>query len=75
METNEDLQCKVFGYYDAHVVKGSWKDTILTTAKDLQDNHLLTDKLTSMVKENKLYTFQGLRKHPDSIFRMRSLHI
>lgn len=75
METYEELQCKIFGYYDAHLIKGSWKDTILTTANGLQENHQLTHKLTSMVKENKLYTFQGLRKHPDSILRMRSLHI
>lgn len=75
METYEDLQYRIFGYYDAHLVKGSWKDTILSTAQDLSDTNLLTDKITGMIKENKLYAMHGIREHPNSILRMRSLHI
>jgi len=75
METYEDLQYRIFGYYDAHLSKGSWKDTILSTAKDLEDAHFLSDKVVGMIKDNKLYTFQGVRKHPNSILRHRSLHI
>jgi len=75
METYKDLQFKIFGYYDPSVSKGTWKDTILKTAKGLEHSHLLTDKLTSMVKENKLYNFTGMHKHPAQILRMRSLHI
>lgn len=75
MKTYKDLQYKIFGYYDAHVILGSWKETILSTAQDLEEMHLLTDKMTGMIKENKLYAMHGIREHPDSIFRMRSLHI
>jgi hypothetical protein len=41
----------------------------------MEEQHFLTDKITSMVKENRLYAFQGLRKHPESIMRMKSIMI
>lgn len=75
MKTYKATQYKLFGYYDQGLTKGSWKDTILKTAKALEDNHYMSDKVVGMIKENKLSSFSGLRKHPNSLLRMRNLHI
>lgn len=72
---NEEMQNRIFGFYDPHLPPGSWKDTIINTAMHMEEQHFMTDKITSMVKENRLYAFQGLRKHPESIMRMKSIMI
>ncbi|MFP4090826.1 MAG: hypothetical protein ACLFUB_11840 [Cyclobacteriaceae bacterium] len=71
----EEIQQRIFGHVNAHLPPGSWKDTIIQTVKNMDQQHFMTDKITGMIKENRLYSFYGVRGHPDCVLRKRSLHI
>ena len=71
----EEMQLRVFGHYDAHLSAGSWKDNILQTLIRMDEHRYMTDKITGMLKENQLNAFDGVRGHPECVFRKRSLLI